>query len=302
MFTCLLKKSLLLLGIIGFITIIQSANAVRRDELSEIRSELFATLKYHDLKPSPNMSISLDADEWGLMKPPTNQENLDLYKKQQEEGIKMFVIFGYPGAGKGTFSEILQERGYKHLSTGDILREEVRLKTSIGVKYKKEIESSSSLLPEEIIQEVVLKKLVALLQTEEKVVLDGFPKTLEQAQHLDHLFKTHSLHKNVKFVYLDVPLEIASERIIGRRTCSSCGKLYNLITAKPINPDMCDVCQHPLIQRSCDNEQDFQKRIVLFNQTVKKVIDFYETQGILLRINFDISLEHLKKCLTTQSP
>ena len=146
----------------------------------------------------------------------------------------------------------------------------------------------------------MLKKLVALLQTEEKVVLDGFPKTLEQAQHLDHLFKTHSLHKNVKFVYLDVPLEIASERIIGRRTCSSCGKLYNLITAKPINPDMCDVCQHPLIQRSCDNEQDFQKRIVLFNQTVKKVIDFYETQGILLRINFDISLEHLKKCLSVQ--
>lgn len=225
----------------------------------------------------------------------TNSSTCTLQKDCSQKDIKMYVVFGYPGAGKGTFAEILRERGYKHLSTGNILREEIRLKTPLGLKYQKEINASSSLLPENVIQDIILKKIMNLLQNQEKCILDGFPKTLEQAQQIDQILTLHFYQEQVKFIYLDVSLDVALQRVQNRQTCSVCGKLYNLITLRPKTSGTCDLCKQTLFKRSCDNADSFVKRVMLYNQTVKKVIDLYKAQGKLTKINANISLEHFTK-------
>ncbi|MBX9621933.1 MAG: nucleoside monophosphate kinase [Alphaproteobacteria bacterium] len=225
----------------------------------------------------------------------TNFSTCTLQKDCSQKDIKIYVVFGYPGAGKGTFAEILQERGYKHLSTGNILREEIRLKTPLGLKYQKEINASSSLLPENVIQDIILKKIMNLLQNQEKCILDGFPKTLEQAQQIDQMLTLHSYQEQVRFIYLDVSLYVALQRIQNRQACSACGKLYNLITLQPKTSGTCDLCKQALFKRPCDNADTFVKRIELYNQTVKEVIDLYKTQGKLTKMNANFSLEHFTK-------
>jgi adenylate kinase len=207
------------------------------------------------------------------------------------QGYKVYILLGYPGSGKGTFAEVLKERGYKHISTGNILREEVKRKTPIGVKYKHEIESSSNLLPEEVINRVVLNKIEHFLKKKEKLILDGFPKTVEQAKFLDELIDKYFLRQNVYVIYIDIPLKLALERIQKRRNCSKCGKIYNLSTAKPKIANTCDTCLAPLIQRTSDTAECFDKRILLFDKTVKKVITYYNSQGNLIKIKSDSSLQ-----------
>lgn len=150
-------------------------------------------------------------------------------------------------------------------------------------------------MPEKIIEKVILKRLTTLLQKKEKFILDGFPKTLEQAQYLDNLLTKYSLNKTTRFIYLDVSLKVALKRIQGRKTCSSCGKLYNVTIAKPKLPNRCDKCHLPLFKRFCDNKENFEKRIYLFNQTVKKILSFYESQGKLININTETSLDLFKE-------
>lgn len=209
----------------------------------------------------------------------------------QAQDFKMYIVFGYPGAGKGTFAEVLQEKGYQHLSSGEILREEVKQKTLLGLKYKKEIESSSKLLPKEVIQKAIFNKIKTLLDKKEKFILDGFPKTVEQAQHLSELIDKHGLSKNVRILYMEVPLHIALARIEKRRTCDECGKIYNLVSAPPKITNVCDLCGSELAQRACDNAESFHKRIRLFNETVKYVLNYYQSKGVLIKINSNIPLK-----------
>ncbi|MBY0292500.1 MAG: nucleoside monophosphate kinase [Alphaproteobacteria bacterium] len=209
----------------------------------------------------------------------------------EAQDFRMYILLGYPGSGKGTFAEALKERGYKHLSTGDILREEVKKKTAIGLRYKNEIDSSSRLLPQEVIRTVVFNQLQELIEKKEKLILDGFPKTVEQAKYLDHLIESCSLGQSVRVVYIDVPLNVAFKRIEARRSCGKCGKIYNLLAAKPKITGKCDICNASLIQRACDNAESFHKRILLFNETVKHVLTYYESKKNLIKINSNKSIK-----------
>ena len=208
-----------------------------------------------------------------------------LFSSAEAQDFKMYILLGYPGSGKGTFAEALKERGYKHLSTGEMLRAEVTKKTPIGLRYKNEIESSSRLLPQEVIRIVVLNQLQELIEKKEKFILDGFPKTVEQARYLDHLIESHSLGQNVRVVYIDVPLSVAFKRIEARRSCGKCGKIYNLLAAKPKITGKCDICNDSLVQRACDNSESFHKRILLFNETVKHVLTYYKSKKSLIKIS-----------------
>lgn len=209
--------------------------------------------------------------------------------------FNVYVLLGYPGSGKGTFAEILKEKGYKHLSTGDILRREIKKKTPIGQTYKKEIESSTNLLPAEVVQEIVLNRIQQLLEKKEKLILDGFPKTVEQARYLDKLIDGYSFGQNVHIIYLNIPLNEALGRVQTRESCSKCGKLYNIIAAKPRKIGTCDDCESPLTQRSCDNADSFFQRILLFNKTVKKVLDYYNSQKRIININSHKPLKAFKE-------
>ncbi|MBA3814671.1 MAG: nucleoside monophosphate kinase [Alphaproteobacteria bacterium] len=203
----------------------------------------------------------------------------------------MYILFGYPGAGKGTFADALKGNGYRHISTGDILREEVKKKTSIGLKYKKEIEASSHLLPTEVVESILLNRIKELIKKNDKLILDGFPKTIEQAKYLDELIDGHSLSQSVDIIYLDISMEQALARVQTRTACSDCRKIYNSQTAKPMIAGKCDICGAPLFQRTCDTKEGFRKRISLFNKTVKKTIDYYKSHGKLIRINADMPLK-----------
>ncbi|MBY0272704.1 MAG: hypothetical protein K2X02_04740, partial [Alphaproteobacteria bacterium] len=101
--------------------------------------------------------------------------------------------------------------------------------------------------------------------------------------------------EQVKFIYLDVSLDVALQRVQNRQACTVCGKLYNLITLPPKTPGTCDLCKQALIKRPCDNADSFAKRITLYNQTVKGVIDLYKTQGKLTKVSADLSLENFAK-------
>lgn len=94
--------------------------------------------------------------------------------------FKIYILFGFPGAGKGTFAQALKEKGYIHVSTGDILREEVKKQTPIGLKYKREIESASNLLPKNIIQKIILDKIIMLIERRENLILVDSPKQLNK--------------------------------------------------------------------------------------------------------------------------
>ncbi len=207
------------------------------------------------------------------------------------QGFKMYIVLGYPGSGKGTFAQVLQERGYMHISTGELLRSEVKQKTPLGLKYKKEIESASNLLPQEVVENVVLNKAKHLLKEKKKFILDGFPKTVEQAQYLSQLIEEHGLSQHVRIIYIDAPLNTVLERVQKRETCEGCGKIYNLVSAPPKVLGICDRCGSPLAHRACDNPESFHKRILLFNKTVKKVLDYYQFQGALIKINSNMPLK-----------
>jgi adenylate kinase len=198
---------------------------------------------------------------------------------------RIYILFGYPGSGKGTFSQAIKVRGYRHISTGEILREEVKKKTPIGLRYKNEIETSSNLLPKRIIQKIILRTIRLSLAEKKNLILDGFPKTIEQAKYLDELLDKHSLTQNAHIIYLDVPIEQALERIQTRRTCYECEKIYNLQTAKPKINGKCDTCSGSLVQRPCDNAESFYKRLLLFHETVAKVISYYEANSSLIKID-----------------
>lgn len=211
---------------------------------------------------------------------------------------KIYILFGYPGAGKGTFAEALKEKGYHHLSTGDILRRELREKTPLGMQYKKEIETASKLLPDATIKKIILNKVESLLQKKEKLVLDGFPKTVEQAHSLDKLLEKYALKENACVMYLDVPLYVAVKRIQTREACSSCGKVYNSLTARPKREKQCDICGSVLSRRPCDTNQGLYKRLSLFNQTVSKVLVYYNSQRRLRKINAAVKIDSFLSTVT----
>lgn len=206
--------------------------------------------------------------------------------------FKMYVLLGYPGAGKGTFAEILKKKGYKHFSTGDILRQEVKNGTPFGLQYQQHIESSSQLLPSEIIESFLLKKIRLLIENKGAFILDGYPKTIQQAEYLNELIEGNGLQSNLHVIYLSVPLELALERIQTRVTCSDCGKIYNLVTVKPVIRGKCDFCDGSLFQRTCDTIEKFYERITLFNNTVKNVINYYELKNSIKKIESSVSLSH----------
>ena len=124
--------------------------------------------------------------------------------------------------------------------------------------------------------------------------MDGFPKTLEQAKYLDHLLKKHSADHAVHVIYMDIPLNIALERVENRRECSMCGKIYNLKTRKP-KMETCDRCGASLIQRICDQEKAFLQRVLLFNKTIKPLLKYYASKDILIKMDAHKSLKDFQK-------
>ena len=194
-----------------------------------------------------------------------------------EEG-KVFILIGPPGSGKGTQAKKVSEfLNYSFISTGDVLREEVKKKTKLGNIVKKYMEKGA-LVPDDLMLKIIKKNL----KKKKGIVLDGFPRTINQAKGLDEILKNKSL-KIDKVFYLKVKDEEIIKRLSSRRICPKCQSVYNLITKKPKNDEVCDICNIKLIQRDDDKEEVIRKRLEVYNEETKELLNYYKDK--ILEIN-----------------
>ena len=193
--------------------------------------------------------------------------------------MKRILLLGAPGSGKGTQGELLQEKyGYLKISTGDLIREEVKNKSEIGVKAEKSIDEGK-LISDDIIVQMVKKKL------DENhgvlgYIMDGFPRTLSQAVSLTEI-KVDS----ETAIFLRLNKEKLIERLTSRLYCNRCGAVYNLLTNPPKVHGICDRCGNELAKRSDDKKEVVKKRIDVFFDETLPVVEFYKQKGILFEID-----------------
>lgn len=208
------------------------------------------------------------------------------------ENSMNIVLFGPPGAGKGTQAKfIVNKYLVPHISTGDILREAVKFGTPLGI-LAKEIMDSGSLVSDDIVLGIVEERLLKS-DCNNGFVLDGFPRTLPQAFKLKSL-----LEKNSKKIECVVSLEIADELIVsrlsGRRTCSLCGYCYHIQLNPPKLPTICDKCSGLLIQREDDCEFTIIKRLQVYHQQTSPLKQFYKDLGLLYCVDATVSISKIQ--------
>ncbi len=200
------------------------------------------------------------------------------------------VLLGPPGAGKGTQAEILRERlNLEHLSTGDILRAEMKKGSELGKKAKEYVESGQ-LVPDEIIIGMIRERLLNIPEEKRGFLLDGFPRTVAQAEALDSLLKEIN-QELTAVIYLKVSWEVVKERLTGRLICKNCGAIYHIKNKPPKNDRKCDICGGDLYQREDDKEEVIRKRFDVYNQQTAPLIEFYKAKGLLYEVNSEVSAE-----------
>ena len=193
--------------------------------------------------------------------------------------MKCIILIAAPAAGKGTISKYIEDKyNYKHISTGDLLREEVRKNTDIGIKIKPILEKGS-LVGDDIIEEVFSKELN---KTKSNIILDGIPRTLNQAKMLDSLDKTNDDIEITKVIDIDIDKDIAIERIESRLICESCGSVYNKNILKE---NVCTKCGGNLISRNDDTRETFLDRYDTFVKQTKPVLDYYGDKVVTIYNN-----------------
>jgi adenylate kinase len=197
------------------------------------------------------------------------------------------ILIGAPGSGKGTQADKLKGLSYEHLSTGDLLRNEVSQKSEIGLKVKKIMESGE-LVRDEIVFQILQKKCD--LQ-KNKYIFDGLPRNIQQAKDLEEFVLKGT---DCMAIYFNISLDLLKSRLINRRTCSDCGKIYNLLFTPSKKEGVCDYCNGTnLVQRKDDNEKTVEKRLSVFRETIDPVIDYYSERGILKKIDASKSAEEI---------
>lgn len=189
------------------------------------------------------------------------------------------ILFGPPGAGKGTQAQrLFSAYGTPQVSTGDILRQAVKEGTPLGLKAKPLMEAGK-LVPDELVIGLVEVRLKRP-DCRDGFVLDGFPRTVAQAQALDTMLA--SLGRRIDHVLsLEVPLEVVVRRLSGRRSCPKDGRVYHATEAPPQRQGVCDACQTPLMQRPDDQEEVVRARQVTYRRDTEPLKAFYASRGLL---------------------
>ncbi len=196
------------------------------------------------------------------------------------------VVIGAPGSGKGTQAgKLVSERLYNHISTGDLLRAEIKKQTDLGLKVSKIIESGQ-LVSDDIVMELLLQNCDL---KNKAYIFDGFPRNVEQASML-----SKQLLKNSPYVavYFKIDQDLLISRIVNRRSCPNCGEIYNLISKLPSAPDRCDKCGHlGLTHRKDDHKDIVENRLEIFTKNIQPMLDYYQAIGKLSIIDASESEE-----------
>lgn len=193
------------------------------------------------------------------------------------------VMIGPPGAGKGTQARLLRERyGVAHVSTGDMLREAGRNGTALGKEVRQYLESGR-LVPDPVIIRTVEERLAAP-DCRDGFVLDGFPRTVAQAEALARLLEGGQKPIGAA-VWVNVPRDELVRRLTGRRVCDRCGAMFHLVFEPPVRPGVCDRCGGTLEQREDDREETIRRRLDIYERETGPVIDWYRSSGLLREVN-----------------
>ena len=207
----------------------------------------------------------------------------------------ILILLGPPGAGKGTQAELVSKgAGIVHVATGDLVRENIRNQTELGMQAKAYVDKGA-LVPDELTIRLLLDRLDRP-DTQKGVLLDGFPRTLEQAQALDEALKQRCQAVD-KVLYINVGEEEVVRRLAGRWTCRNCGAVYHQVFSPPKQAGVCDKCGGELYQRDDDKPETVRNRLQVFTKQTAPLVDYYKKQGKLLEVNGEQEAEAVGKDL-----
>ncbi len=199
------------------------------------------------------------------------------------------IIYGAPGAGKGSQADMLVERYHiPHISTGDILRQNIKEGTPVG-KLAKEYIDKGELVPDEVILALIQNRLQEK-DCEQGYLFDGFPRTLEQAKALDRISKVDAV------LNLNVDLALLMNRLTGRRTCSRCGQPYHVSTLG--GSTKCAKCGGELVQRADDTEATVSNRLQVYLNSCEPLLQYYRDKGVLYDVDGNGSIAQVTKNLS----
>lgn len=193
------------------------------------------------------------------------------------------LIMGRPGAGKGTQAVNIKEYyNIPHISTGDMFRDAIKLGTKLGIEAKGFMDAGA-LVPDFVTIGIVRERLMAD-DCKNGFLLDGFPRTLAQADALDNILKTQGISLDAA-LNVDVEKDILVNRMVGRRICKNCGATYHIEFSKPIKDGICDVCGTALIQRADDTYATAENRLSVYDKNTAPLIAYYDNKKILKTVN-----------------
>lgn len=211
---------------------------------------------------------------------------------------KELIMVGPPASGKGTQTKKLAaETGLKHVDTGSMLREAVANGTEAG-KIAKGFMDKGQLVPVEIVARIIKERLMKD-DCKNGFILDGFPRSTEQAAILDKILEEIDGDSEVslKVIYFDIPMDNLIERIVNRRSCPACGAIFNVKTMTLKNDGKCDICNTDLVQRADDNEETAKSRFNTYFEQTAPLVDLYEKRGVLVKIDAAGSIDEVFESL-----
>ena len=208
------------------------------------------------------------------------------------------ILLGPPGAGKGTQAKrVIEEFDIPHISTGDIFRKNIKEKTELGQKVEGLL-AQGKLVPDELTIEIVWD-ILDQEDCKNGFLLDGFPRTIPQAEALDEGLAKRGL-KLDRVLNIDVDKDSLVKRLSGRRVCPSCGASYH-IDNNPTKVDgICDACQTPVIQREDDKEETVLDRIKVYDSQTKPLVDFYNKQDLVFTVDGTLPIDEITNKLVTE--
>ncbi len=196
--------------------------------------------------------------------------------------MRVILLMGPPGVGKGTVSERLAARmGFRHISTGSLLREAIRQKTALGRQADLFI-SRGELVPDDVIVALVNEQLDRLGNG--NILLDGFPRTLVQARLLDAALAERGARVEA-VIELQAPVRVVMRRLAGRRLCGSCGAGYHVDYIQPRKPGVCDRCGGALQLRADDRDEAIQRRLAVYDRQMAELAPYYQARGVFRAVD-----------------
>lgn len=202
-------------------------------------------------------------------------------EKSHKEEVKVVVLLGPPGSGKGTQAvRLTKELGIPHISTGDLFRDNISKDTELGRKAKS-YTNAGKLVPDELVLDMLFDR-VSKPDCAHGYLLDGFPRTLAQAEALD---KHLAPNTQLIVLNLEVPDELIIKRAEGRLTCKNCGNIHNRYFSPPAQEGKCDKCEGELVQRPDDRAEVVEERLKVYHNQTKPLVEYYNKKKVLIQVD-----------------